>query len=218
MNKRLILWCGLLFAMAIIVFAMFQIADKEDEITEAIRPEILIDVPEILDVREKDWIKGNPNADVVIVKYSDFQCPACRFYAGWDNMLSDEFSEDVVFVVRYFPLRSFQNSRLAAQYTEAAGRQGQFWEMHDLMYINQVDWSGNNAETIFRQYAESLKLDMDKLSKDVQNPEITERIENDYNDGIGLGIRGVPSIYINGEEIRLPNSLDAYRNLIEMYL
>ena len=217
MNNRIILWGGLIVVMAIIVFAMVRIAGEEEEITEPIITEEAAEAPEILDVRENDWAKGNPDAGVVIVKYSDFQCPACRFYASFDHHVSQELDDEVLFVRRFFPLRSFQFSRLAAQYAEAAGRQGQFWEMHDLLYINQQNWSRGDAESIFRQFAEELGLNIDQLQEDLNDPEIMERIEADYTDGQQLGIRGVPTIYINGEQVQLPNSVDAYRDLIESY-
>lgn len=217
MNKRIILWGGLIVIMAIIVTVIIQIADDEENI-EPIRTTETSEYSEILNVKEEDWTKGNPDANVIIIKYSDFQCPSCRFFAGWDNMLSDEYAEDVLFVSRYFPLRSFQHSLLAAKYAEAAGRQGHYWEMHDLIYINQRNWAGNYAETFFSQYAESLDLDIAQFNEDLQDPEIEERIETDFGNGVQLRIQGVPSIFINGKQISLPNSLDAYRNLIESYM
>lgn len=204
--------------MAIVVFAIVRFAGEEGVISEPDEAAVTVETPEILDVRQNDWAKGNPDADVVIVKYSDFQCPACRFFASLDNHLSQEFADNVLFVRRYFPLRNFEFSRLAAQYAEAAGRQGKFWEMHDLLYINQQSWSRGNAESFFRQFTEALELDLEQLNSDLQNPANLERIESDYSDGQQLKIRGVPTMFINGEQISLPNSLDAYRNLIESYL
>jgi len=217
MNKRILLWGGLIVVMGIIVFAIFRIAGEEEIISETGEAAVTGETSEILDVRQKDWTKGNPDADVVIIKYSDFQCPACRFFAQADDLLSEEYAEDVLFVYRHFPL-GFEYSRLAAQYAEAAGRQGQFWGMHDLIYINQLSWVSRNAEPVFRQYAEVLELDSEQLNDDLQDPAIMKRIESDYSDGQQLGVRGVPTIYINGEEARLPGSLNEYRNLIESHL
>ena len=219
MKRRILLWGSLVVAMVIIGTIMIQIADREEPVqvpeTESTEtPE----VREIFEIRENDWIRGNPDADLIIVKYSDFQCPACRFYASFDNQISSEYADEVLFVRRYFPLRSFQFSRLAAKYAEAAGRQGKFWEMHDLLYINQHVWSGGGAETIFQNFADSLDLDSEQLQTDLLDPAIQERIESDYQDGRTLGIRGVPTIYVRGEQVSLPNSLDAYRSLIESKL
>jgi len=225
MNKRFALWGGLVLAMAVVAFAMVQFASEEPS---APQPDLAVvdsdagravdnassDAADILAPRENDWQKGNPDADVVVVKYSDFQCPACRFYASMDDRLSQELAEEALFIYRHFPLRNFQHSRLAARYSEAAGRQGQFWEMHDLIFINQQRWSRGDAESIFRVFAESLELDLEQLERDLEDPELMERIESDYRDGQRLGVRAVPTIYINGAQAQGINSLDAYRDLI----
>lgn len=221
MNKRFALWGGLLVAMAVVVFAMIRLAGDEPDTPQPNRAMANTNSAAgngILEVRPNDWTKGNPDADVVVVKYSDFQCPACRFYASMDDRLSEELNEEVLFVYRHFPLRNFQYSNLAARYTEAAGRQGEFWKMHDLIYINQQRWSrSDDAEGIFRQFAESLELDMEQLDEDMEDPAVTERIESDYRDGQRLGVRAVPTIFINGDMIQSPNSLDAYRSMILSY-
>ncbi len=230
MNKRFALWGGLVLALAIVAFVMVRLADED---TQAPQPQLAAvnsnsdagagardtgsSAAEILAPRENDWMKGNPDADVVVVKYSDFQCPACRFYASMDDQLGKELEDDVLFIYRHFPLRNFQHSRLAARYTEAAGRQDEFWKMHDLIFINQQRWSRTEAEPIFRHFAESLELDMEQLDRDLEDPTLDERIEADYRDGQRLGVRAVPTIYINGEAIRSPNSLEAYRDLILSY-
>ena len=225
MNKRFALWGGLALAMAVVAFAMVRFASEDPSVPQA-EPAVANsdtgitvnsvdrDAADILAPRERDWQKGNPDAGVVVVKYSDFQCPACRFYASMDDQLSQELAEDALFIYRHFPLRNFQYSRLAARFSEAAGRQGQFWEMHDLIFINQQRWSRGDAESIFRVFAESLELDMEQLERDLEDPELMERIESDYRDGQRLGVRAVPTIYINGVHAQGINSLEAYRDLI----
>lgn len=228
MNKRFALWGGLLFALASVAFAMVWLVDDEtagpqpqqaavNTHSEARASAVDTGTATILQPREDDWIKGNREADVVVVKYSDFQCPACRFYASMDDQLGKELSDDVLFVYRHFPLRNFQFSRLASKYSEAAGRQGAFWEMHDLIFINQQRWSRNEAEPIFRQFAESLELDMEQLDRDLGDPALEERIDGHYGEGQQLGVRAVPTLFINGEAIRSPNTLEAYRDLILSY-
>ncbi len=228
MNKRFALWGGLVLAMAVVAVVMVRLADEEPQLPQPERAAINSNsdaaavngnngATAILAPRENDWKKGNPDADVVVVKYSDFQCPACRFYASMDDQLGKELADDVLFIYRHFPLRNFQHSRLAARYTEAAGRQGEFWKMHDLIFINQQRWSRTDAEPIFRHFAESLELDMEQFDRDLEDPTLEERIDADYRDGQRLGVRAVPTIFINGEAIRSPNSLDAYRDLILSY-
>ena len=93
-------------------------------------------------ITAEDWIKGEANAKITIVEYSDFQCPACSYFAAIMDSITAEFGSHIQFSYRHFPLTSIhQNSMLAAQATEAAGLQGKFWEMHDILFINQKDWS-----------------------------------------------------------------------------
>lgn len=222
MNKRYALWGSLVAAMALVVIVVVQFADEQPEVSQAStntqNQNNETELPDELQPRENDWTQGNPDADVVIVKYSDFQCPACRIYASMDDRFSKEMGDDVLFVFRYFPLQSFSHSFLAARYAEAAGRQGEFWRMHDLIYINQQRWSNGNAESIFRQFADSIDLDMEQLDADLQDPGLEERINADYESGVSLGVNSVPTIYINGDKVQNINSMEAYRDLIESYL
>ncbi len=222
-NKRFALWGGLFAVMILVIIVMVRFAGEDPEVTIGNNSqEVTAEDAELLQVRENDWTKGNPDADVVIVKYSDFQCPACRFYASIHDQLSrdDHMGDEVLFVYRYYPLRGFQHSRMAARYAEAAGRQDQFWRMHDLHYINQHQWvreDPEDVEQMFRQFADSMNLDMDQLEEDLQDPELVERIESDYEDGSRLGVRGVPTIFIQGERIQPPGSIEEYTDLIESY-
>ncbi len=223
MNKRILLWGGLAAAMLLVVAVMYHFAQQDTTSPIPVKNTAAAAVNQnvesgILTVREDDWTKGNPDASVVVVKYSDFQCPACRFYASMDDLLSREMADDVLFVYRHFPLRNFRFSMLAAQYAEAAGRQDQFWRMHDLIYINQQHWARGDGEQIFREFAESLGLDMEQLDQDLEDPALTERIQDDYRDGQRLGIRAVPTIYVQGQPVDGISSIDEYRELISSHL
>lgn len=221
MNKRIILWGSLTAVMALIIIVTVWFAGNDEtqrgQANSAANSNVSA-APAILEPRESDWKKGNPDADVVIVKYSDFQCPACRYFASMDDELSEEMSDDVLFVYRHFPLQNFEYSRLAARYAEAAGRQGQFWRMHDLLFINQPRWSRGDAESIFQQFAESMDLDMEQFEEDLEDSAIQDRIDTDYREGRQVGVQGVPSVFINGEKIQSPGSVEDYRSLIESYL
>lgn len=221
MNKRYVLWGGFIGVIVIVVLVMVRFAGQESDVTVAnSAPANNSDErPAILEVRDDDWMKGNPDADVVVIKYSDFQCPACRFYASMDDRLSEELGDEVLFIYRHFPLQNFQFSRLASTYAEAAGRQGQFWDMHDLIYINQQRWSrSGDAETMFNQFVDSLELDREQFEADLEDPGLMDRIRSDYDDGRQLGVRSVPTVFINGEAIDSPGSFDGYRSLIEAHM
>src|SRR5258708_7695839 len=90
-------------------------------------------------VQSDDWAQGNTNAKVTVIEYADFQCPACAAYYPVVKQLTQDFGTQVKFVYRYFPLQQHQNGRISAHAAEAAGRQGKFWEMHDMLFLHQND-------------------------------------------------------------------------------
>lgn len=89
-----------------------------------------------------DWVKGKKDSKVVLVEYSDFQCPACAAYFPMVEQVMDEYKDKVAFVYRHFPLISIHPyAEPMARASEAAGKQGKFWEMYQLIFKNQTAWS-----------------------------------------------------------------------------
>ena len=164
-----------------------------------------------------DQTKGNPDGQIVLIEYSDFQCPACASYYEIAKQLMQEFNEDIYFSYRHFPLRSIHsNAQLAGQAAEAAGLQGKFWEMHDKLFDNQNSWSNeSNPEDIFLIYATELELDTDKFSTDLESKEIKDKVDNDYASGVGARVNSTPSFFLNGKKISNPKTLDDFKELIE---
>ncbi|MDP3954273.1 MAG: thioredoxin domain-containing protein [bacterium] len=171
-------------------------------------------------LNSSDHIYGNPEAKVVLLEYLDFQCPACAAYDPLVQELKKEYSDRVAFVVRHFPLRSIHaNAQISSQAAEAAGLQGKFWEMHDMIFENQAVWSnGRGAKSIFLGYAESLGLDKDKFEDDLDSSQVKDKIEADLKSGNNSGVNGTPSFFLNGKKIVNPQSLDAFKKLLDSAL
>ena len=164
-----------------------------------------------------EWTKGNPNASLTLVEYSDFQCPACGTYYPIVKQLMGEFGDRVKLVYRHFPLRQVHESAdLAARAAEAAGVQGKFWEMHDTLFENQKRWTliPFAAETAILNYAKSLGLTINQFKNDLNSPETETKVENNYQSGISAGVNHTPTFFINGKEIQNPQSYDEFRNTI----
>ena len=90
----------------------------------------------------------------------------------------------------------------AARAAEAAGQQGKFWEMHDMLYDNQKEWSDAMEPRVqFDSYATRLGLDVQRFKADMERADLTERIRADYARGMSLGVQGTPTIYLNGREL-----------------
>lgn len=171
----------------------------------------------ILTVRNDDWVKGPAEATITLIEYLDFECEACRAYYPTVKQLKEEYKDNIRFVVRYFPLPGHKNSMTSALAVEAAGKQGKFWEMHDVLYENQKDW-GEKAVSdpgVFEAYAKQIGLDMDKYKNDVNNNELKERINRDKNSGITLGVQGTPTFFINGERIPNPKGYEDFKSIID---
>lgn len=171
--------------------------------------------PVNIQISKNDWIRGNPNAKVTIIEFSDFQCPACRAYEPWIENLLRDYPKDVRLVYKYFPLSQHKNGIPAVQAAEAAGMQGKFWGMHDLLFAKQDDWAeSDNPLDLFKQYAKSLNLDVDKFQKDYNSKGIQTKIQQDQNEGITIGLEATPTFVINGKIISNPASYDDFKALI----
>lgn len=157
-----------------------------------------------VEVASTDWTIGTSTA-VVLMEYSDFQCPACRSYFPIVEQIVDEYKDRITFVYRHFPLPQHLNALTSARASEAAARQGKFFEMYRLLFQNQDIWSASTKpfET-FKAYAESLSLDLKKFENDYNDIYIKGKITNDYKSGVNLGVNSTPSFFLNGKKIDNP--------------
>ena len=174
-------------------------------------------------VSESDWVEGPAEAAVTIIEYTDFQCPQCSTLAPVLAQLTSEHPEDVRIVFRHFPLMSvYDKSALAAQAAEAAGKQGQFWEMHDLLFAQQGEWNALSPED-FKQWLSAqvvlLGLDAGRFNTDLTDEDIITRIQKAWEDGKKTILPGTPFLLINGQIYPGPrdyNSLDQIVRLITL--
>lgn len=162
------------------------------------------------------WAKGNQESKVALVEYGDFQCPACAAYHPLLNKLDQELGDRIKFIYRHFPLTQIhRNAESAARASEAAGSQGKFWEMYDLIFAGHRDWAESvNAEVIFESYAEKLGLDLGQFRSDVQSTAVAEKVRNDYESGVAAGIAGTPTFFLNGKVLENPRSYEQFKSLI----
>ena len=206
--KRIVLWSLATLVIAGGIFGMVKLGAKNP----ADQTGSLIDL-----TSSSDWSKGNKEAKIVLVEYSDFQCPACGAYYPLLKQLNQELGGEMQFVYRHFPLRQIHaNAELAARAAEAAGRQGKFWEYHDLLFENQREWSEKSgAKNIFVRYAQSLDLDTGRFANDMDSQEAKEKVDKDYESGLKSAVDATPTFFLNGKKIQNPRSYDEFRNVIE---
>ena len=149
-------------------------------------------------------IRGEANAPVTIEEFGDFQCPPCAATHPLLKTIEAQYGSRLRVIFRNFPLRNLHPHALnAARAAEAAGLQGKYWEMHDMIYENQATWTtAERPQDIFTSYARALNLDLDRFSNDVRSGEVMERIRNDFARGESLGVTGTPTLFLNGRELR----------------
>jgi protein-disulfide isomerase len=208
--KRFFLWSFVVLLVSGAVFGLIKLSANISPVQTASL---------INSISPSDWSKGNAGAKVVLVEYSDFQCPACASYYPLVKQLSQEFADDVAFVYRHFPLGRFPHSRIAAQAAEAVGKQGKFWEMHGLIFENQRQWSDQrNAKDIFISYAQSLQLDTEQFKNDLNSKEVEDKVNSDRQGGVRAGVNATPTFFLNGEKLQNPRNYDEFRNIINQAL
>ena len=149
---------------------------------------------------------GSPDSKIKIVEFGDYQCPACAAAHPIIKQVLDANKDKASFVFRNFPLPIHLNARDSAKAAEAAAEQGKFWEMHDLLYENQNEWSElGNAKDKFREYAQNLGLDMNKYDEDFDK--VIERVNQDFALGERAGVESTPTFFING--VKYPGVIPA---------
>jgi cyclophilin family peptidyl-prolyl cis-trans isomerase/protein-disulfide isomerase len=172
-------------------------------------------------VSEADWQRGNADAEVTFIEYGDFQCPFCGALSPTLLELEARYPDDLQVVFRHFPLIGsveepiHEKAALAVQASEAAGLQDKFWEMHDLLFARQSEWTelGDAEFTAWLvAAAEEMGIDTTQFLADLTSEELVSLAENAWDEGRELGITGTPYLLINGFPYQGPtdiNSLDA---------
>lgn len=149
-----------------------------------------------LEVDEDDHVRGESNAAVTLVEFSDFQCPFCSRFHQTITQALDEYQTQVRWVYKHFPSDAiYPQARFAAESSECAAEQGKFWEYNDALFENQSQLS----ELYYPQLALDLGLNVDSFNECVSSRKYKDKVEKDYQLGFQLGVRGTPASFINGE-------------------
>jgi len=166
-------------------------------------------------VAEVDHVRGNPDG-VLFMVYADFQCPACATEARLMAQAWPRVQNEVKLVFRHYPLTdSHPHAWTAATYAEAAGRQGRFWEMYEMLFANQAYWSTlSDASDEFDGYLEELGLDVEQARNDRRDPDLLQKIRNDQRGGTRAGVRGTPTLFVDGRLVPTPRTVTDITSLL----
>jgi protein-disulfide isomerase len=153
---------------------------------------------------------GPANARVSLEEFGDFECMPCYMLFPVLKNLEKDYGDNISFTFREHPLPQHRNALEAARAAEAAGLQGQFWQMHDKLYLNRSVWiPALDVRGYLTTYATYLGLDVARFKKDMDGEEVAGRIKADQARGASLGVDRTPVVFINGEKIAFGASPDA---------
>lgn len=191
-EARMLLFLGLPVILVALVLAAVANANDTSGRTAADDSQL---------IREDSPALGPSDAPVTLVEFLDPECESCRAMHPVVKDLLATYDGQLRLVVRYFPLHG--NSVLAASATEAAGLQGKYWEMQNLLFERQSEWGEQQTsqEERFVDYAEQLGLNTDQFIADMNRPEFRAKIQRDQVDGEALGVDGTPTFFLNGVRI-----------------
>jgi protein-disulfide isomerase len=165
-------------------------------------------------INDSDWVRGDRQAKIILVEYGDFECPACIEFEPSVVSVLTTYGDKIAFIYRHFPLSQHKNAMPAARAAEAAGLQGKFWEMHDVLNKNHTDWEKeSNPKDKFTQYAKELNLDEQKFTSDFDSDQVKNKIQADLLGGQRLGINQTPTFFLNGQKLQ-PSSFDEFKTRI----
>jgi protein-disulfide isomerase len=171
------------------------------------------DAPVVVDLGDSPS-RGNKNATVTIVEFSDFQCPFCgRGYATM-NEVEKAYEGKVKVVFKQNPLPFHQNAMPAAQASLAAAEQGKFWQMYDQLFTHQTALTRENLDS----YAQAIGLDMAKYKAAMDSQKFKAKVDAELDQGRKAGVSGTPTFVINGHKLVGAQPVDQFKQIIDAEL
>lgn len=176
------------------------------------------DVKERIVVSEKDHIRGNFNAPVTIVEYSDFECPFCNVFHPTMKKILQDYPDKVRWVYKHFPLevihpQAFPGAEASECVWEQKGNEG-FWQFADLLFENQE----RLGKELYQELAQELNLDTNQFEQCVSSRKYQQKVKEDLQEGDSLGVRGTPASFINGRIIEGALPYEMMKKIIDRVL
>ena len=153
-----------------------------------------------------EHVRGEADAQVTLEEFADFQCPSCAMTTLQSiRPMENSFGSRLRVIFWHFPLPNHKHGREAALAAEAAGHQGKFWEMHDMLYQKQSEWSNvPDIHPVFEDYAQELKMDVARFKKDFESSDVAAAVDRQHEQGEKRGVKNTPTLFINGHEFPPP--------------
>jgi protein-disulfide isomerase len=187
-------------------------ADLQQRLFEAAGVEVLLDPPRV-EPKIESWNpkRGGVDAPVVLVEYTDYQCPYCDRAQPTIDAIRERYGDNVLHVFKNLPLPMHQQATLAAEAALCADDQGKFWELHDWLFANKNNIS---RDTLMVQ-ADSLGLDLESFGACVDQRTYQDEVEADTAEANSFGIRGTPGFTVNGRVLTGAQPLENFVTVID---
>lgn len=161
---------------------------------------------------------GKGEKNVTVLEYGDFECPACSAYYPIIQEIEKEYGDKIKFQFRHYPLvQIHQNAFISSRVAEAAGIQGKFFEMHNILYEQQDSWAkATDPTSQFTAFAAQVGLNIDQFKTDLASEAVANSINADVKAGQGVGVNSTPTFVINDKKVEQnPQTLEDFKKLID---
>ena len=168
------------------------------------------------EIAEDNHIRGDFNAPITLVEFSDFECPFCARHYPTLTKILDDYKGKVRLVYKHFPLVFHPNGQKAAEASECADEQGKFWEYHDKLFEN-LAVSGYSLEN-FKQWAKDLGLNSENFNDCLDSGKFAQKVKDDSQEGLQKGVNGTPATFVNGQLVSGALPYESFKQIIDSLL
>ena len=237
-SNKLFLWGGLLigftvFSLLLNIAFIFNdglklLTTKDSRVAGAIAQEEIPPVPpnqpaplpaapapaakQTFNITQSDHVRGDFNAPITLVEFSDFECPFCERHYPTMNQIISNYQGRVRLVYKHFPLSFHPNAQKAAESSECASEQGKFWEYHDKLFTNQ---SNGYSTDKFKQWAVELKLNTKKFNDCLDSGKYASKVQADAQEGAQKGVNGTPATFVSGQLVSGAVPYESFKQIID---
>jgi len=170
----------------------------------------------LVPVKDSEHIRGDKNAKVTLIEYSDFECPYCARHNTTVEQILEEYKGQVRLVFRHFPLSFHAEAQKASEAVECAGDQGKFWEMHDAVF--EANTKKQMSVEQWKKVAKDLGLDASAFDSCLDTGKYATKVKTDLAEGQAAGVKGTPATFVNGEMVSGAVPFDRFKTTIDKYL
>ena len=204
------------FVLLIVVFSGKQLVDSGAKAEEKDKPAQEKQEPQaaaVPAVSDADYYVGNKNAKVVLIEYTDFECPFCLKHAETAKKIKETYGDKILFVARHFPLSFHANAQKAAEAAECACEQGKFWLMYDALFAaNKTKEMGVEK---WKSEAKKFGLNAAKFNECLDSGKYADKIAEEIASGSAAGVDGTPATFINGQLVSGALPFEQFKTIID---